>query len=81
MDNMKRLGIGVVMALSCLTIVVPAQAQDKFPSKPIKIVVPFGPGSATDIVIRIVADQMRPLLGQSVVIENKPGAFGILAIE
>ena len=81
MDNMKRLGIGVVMALSCLAIVVPAHAQDKFPSKPIKIVVPFGPGSATDIVIRIVADQMRPLLGQSIVIENKPGAFGILAIE
>ena len=78
---MKRLGIGVAMALSCLTIVVPAHAQDKFPSKPIKIVVPFGPGSATDIVIRIVADQMRPVLGQSIVIENKPGAFGILAIE
>ena len=58
-----------------------AQAQDKFPSKPIKIVVPFGPGSATDIVIRIVGEQMRPILGQSVVIENKPGAFGIIAIE
>src|SRR5262245_61281765 len=58
-----------------------AQAQDKFPTKPIKIVVPFGPGSATDIVIRIVGDQMRPLLGQSIVVENKPGAFGIIAIE
>src|ERR1700745_4118623 len=58
-----------------------AQAQDKYPSKPIKVVVPFGPGSATDIVMRIVGEQMRPILGQPVVVENKPGAFGILAIE
>jgi tripartite-type tricarboxylate transporter receptor subunit TctC len=43
--------------------------------------VPFGPGSATDIVIRIVGEQMRGILGQPFVIENKPGAFGIIAIE
>jgi tripartite-type tricarboxylate transporter receptor subunit TctC len=58
-----------------------AQAQDKYPSKPVKVVVPFGPGSATDIVMRIVGEHMRPILGQPVVIENKPGAFGIIAIE
>ena len=43
--------------------------------------VPFGAGSATDIVIRIVGEQMRHELGQQIVVENKPGAFGILAIE
>src|SRR6266851_7445971 len=58
-----------------------AAAQDKYPSKPIKVVVPFGPGSATDIVMRIVGEQMRPILGQPMLIENKPGAFGIIAIE
>jgi len=58
-----------------------AVAQDKYPSKPIKIVVPYGPGSATDIVIRIVGEQMRHTLGQPVIVENKPGAFGIIAIE
>jgi tripartite-type tricarboxylate transporter receptor subunit TctC len=58
-----------------------APAQDKYPSKPVKVMVPFGPGSATDIVIRIVGEQMRPILGQPVVTENKPGAGGILAIE
>jgi len=58
-----------------------APAQDKYPSKPIKVVVPFGPGSATDIVMRIVGEHMRPILGQPVLIENKPGAFGIIAIE
>ena len=58
-----------------------ARAQDKYPAKPVKVVVPFGPGSATDIVMRIVGEQMRPILGQPLLIENKPGAFGILAIE
>ena len=58
-----------------------ASAQDKYPAKPVKVVVPFGPGSATDIVMRIVGEQMRPILGQPLLIENKPGAFGILAIE
>jgi tripartite-type tricarboxylate transporter receptor subunit TctC len=75
---MKRLTVLLLLAFACGTA---ALAQDKYPSKPIKVVVPFGPGSATDIVMRIVGEHMRPILGQPVVIENKPGAFGILAIE
>jgi tripartite-type tricarboxylate transporter receptor subunit TctC len=47
----------------------------------VKILVPYAPGGATDIVARIVGEQMRQSLGQSFVVENKPGAFGILAIE
>ena len=77
---MKRL-MTVLFSLACLFLGSPAGAQDKYPSKPVKIYVPFGAGSATDIVIRIVGEQMRLILGQSFVIENKPGAFGILAIE
>jgi tripartite-type tricarboxylate transporter receptor subunit TctC len=76
---MKRLAI-----LSLVFLAVGGSelaAQDRYPSKPVKVVVPFGPGSATDIVMRIVGEHMRPILGQPVVIENKPGAFGILAIE
>src|SRR5262249_10248710 len=76
--DMKRL---IVLLLLVFAYGIPASAQDKYPSKPIKVVVPFGPGSATDIVMRIVGEHMRPILGQPVVIENKPGAFGILAIE
>src|SRR5215510_6145946 len=71
----------VLIALCLAFGAVHAQAQDKYPNKPVKVVVPFGPGSATDIVMRIVGEHMRPILGQPVVIENKPGAFGILAIE
>ena len=78
---MTRLSI-LLLSACCLAICgLEAAAQDKYPSKPVKVVVPFGPGSATDIVIRIVGEHMRPILGQPVVIENKPGAFGILAIE
>src|SRR5215831_5602397 len=75
---MKRLSILLLLVFAVGGTT--ASAQDKYPSKPIKVVVPFGPGSATDIVMRIVGEQMRPILGQPVLVENKPGAFGILAI-
>src|SRR3954469_18568419 len=61
--------------------VLPAVAQDKYPSKPVRVMVPFAAGSATDITIRIVGEQLRQQTGQGFVIENKPGVFGILAIE
>ena len=77
---MKRVLVGLLAAL-CLAAVGPARAQDKFPAKPVKILVPYAPGGATDIVARIVGEQMRQILGQSFVVENKPGAFGIVAIE
>jgi len=58
----------------------PAVAQG-FPSKPLKFVVPFPAGSATDNVARIVAQAMAEPLGQSITVENKPGASGILGAE
>src|SRR5712691_4556155 len=74
--------IGCVLALLGLVVgTVTASAQDKYPSKPVKIVVPYAPGGATDITSRIFGEQMRQSLGQQFVVENKPGAFGILAIE
>src|SRR5258708_6495713 len=79
--RLKRLGF-IFSAVILLAVGgAPGHAEDKYPSKPVKVVVPFGPGSATDIVMRIVGEHMRPILGQPVLIENKPGAFGIIAIE
>jgi len=77
---MRCFRAGLVVLLAVIGAFA-AQAQDKYPSKPIKIVLAYGPGSATDIITRIVCEQLRQSLGQSCVVENKPGAFGIIAIE
>jgi len=58
-----------------------AAAQDKYPSRSVKILVPYAPGGATDILARIIAQGMGESLGQTFLVENKPGAFGILALE
>ncbi len=75
---MKRL---FAMLFAFGVVLVGAQAQDKYPSKPVKILVPYGPGGATDIVARIVGDHLRDILGQGYYVENKPGGYGMIAIE
>ena len=77
---MKRLGV-VVALLGLAFGAATASAQDKYPSKTVKIVIPYAPGGATDITSRIFGEQLKNILGQSFVVENKPGAFGILGIE
>jgi len=69
------------VAAALLALLPAAASQDKFPSKPIKIYVPYAPGGATDYSARLVAEKAKISLGQSIIIENKPGAFGILSIE
>ena len=76
----NRLALALLSAFA-VAVAGPAIAQDKYPSKPIKIVVPYAPGGATDITSRLFGDQFKTILGQQVVVENKPGAFGILGIE
>ena len=78
---MKRLGLILLSAIGLAASGLTAAAQDKYPSKPVKIVVPYAPGGATDIISRVVGEQMRQILGQTFVVESKPGAFGVLAIE
>jgi tripartite-type tricarboxylate transporter receptor subunit TctC len=75
---MKRLSL-ILFAALCLTDM--AVAQDKYPSRPVKVIVPYAPGGATDIVARIVGDAFQKMTGQGFVVLNKPGAFGMLAID
>jgi tripartite-type tricarboxylate transporter receptor subunit TctC len=77
---MKRFTLALLSAAT-LAIGGTAVAQDKYPSKPVKIIVPYAPGGATDITSRLFGEQLKNLLGQQFVVESKPGAFGILAIE
>ena len=55
-------------------------AQDVYPSKAIKLIVPLGAGGATDVVARVVAGKLSQRLGQQVVVENRPGAEGVIGV-
>ena len=67
----------IVIALALVAGVVPARAQD-YPSRPITVIVPFPPGGASDVVARIVTNEMSRTLGQSFIIENVGGAGGTI---
>src|SRR3984893_12117672 len=72
---MKRLTFILVAAAATLF----SATLFDYPSRPITIVAVFGPGSASDTICRIIADKLGPVLGQPVVVEDRPGADGALA--
>ena len=72
----------VVLFAAVLLAMPDALAQaPAYPTKPIKFVVPFSPGGASDLTARTLAEKMGESIGQSIVVENKPGANGVLGIE
>jgi tripartite-type tricarboxylate transporter receptor subunit TctC len=77
---MDMLRLIIASAIVATAAVAGVNAQQPFPSRAITLVVPFPPGGSTDAIARIMADRMRPILGQPVVLENVGGAGGSIAV-
>jgi len=73
MNRRKALAV-----LASLPLGSPAHAQDAWPSKPVRLVVPLGPGGSGDIVSRIVAHELEKVAGQPFIVDNKPGATAMI---
>jgi len=78
---MNRRSLVAAAALLGLTVAGPALAQAPWPSKPVKIVVPTGPGSSLDLIVRAMSDRLGQRWGQPVVVENRAGAGGMLGVD
>jgi tripartite-type tricarboxylate transporter receptor subunit TctC len=76
----KSFGAIAAVASGLVLLGGPVSAQEKFPSRPITMIIPAPPGGGTDSVGRALGDLVEPILGQKVVIENKPGAGGTLGV-
>ena len=71
--------VACIIAIAGTTTI--ALAQDGYPNKPIKIVVPFSPGGGGDAVVRAISEKLGERLGQPVIIENRPGASGYIGAQ
>src|SRR5215468_10506199 len=79
---MRRLTSCAALALAlCSALSGVAHGQAAYPNRPVKMIVPFAPGGASDFVARIISPKLGEALGQSIVIENKPGASGNIGME
>lgn len=71
----------VALALACALICAGSAFAQTYPNRPIKVLVPWPPGQATDVAARMVADKLVPVLGQPLVVDNRPGAGGVVGSE
>ena len=77
--TMSQMKTRICCTLALLAFAGTADAQEPYPTRPIRLVVGFGAGGPTDIPARFVADKLGDALGQRVIVENKPVAAGMVA--
>lgn len=71
----------LVAALGATAVHAAPPAQQEYPARPIRLLIPFAPGGATDIIARMIEPRMSKALGQQIVVDNRPGAAGNIAVE
>lgn len=81
MNLISRRYLALVVSLCALAPHAMAQAQSTYPSRPIKLIVPFPPGGNVDVSARILAPELQKVLGQPVIVDNKAGASGTLGLD
>src|SRR3954449_3027947 len=77
----RRRFVGLAAAVAAPSILATRASSSDWPAKPVRVVVPFTPGGSTDITARLIGNRMQEVWGQTVVVENKPGAGGNIAAD
>ena len=78
---MRNIFKWILVAIACMAASAPVLSQNRYPTKPIRLVVPFVPGGSTDLIARIMGQKLDEALGQQVVVENRAGAGGNIGVE
>src|SRR4051812_18699720 len=76
-----RAAVGAALVLFLILAFHPRDARAEFPDRTIRMVVPFAPGGANDSVARLLSDKLSKILGQSVVVENRPGGGTVIGTQ
>src|SRR5690242_21676398 len=81
MKRKVRFFLGKTLFACAVIMTFTAAAADTYPSKPVRIIVPYGPGGIADVTMRLVAQDLSKHLGQQFFIENRPGAGGVVGMQ
>jgi tripartite-type tricarboxylate transporter receptor subunit TctC len=77
----RKFFLGAISTIACGAYFAIALAADSYPAKPIRLIVPYAPGGGSDVVARIVGQKITETLGQTIVVDNRPGAAGMLGAD